>query len=385
MEQLQANRVCDSLYECVHRTTGVINHRECSMKFELSKKAVFTLLIASAVLTGCKEKIEASSPEILEASLQKISKDLDPVEKVKLKEAYQSAVIYTYAKNHDGRTPEDAFVDILNQALAGMSGKHVDTSADEKTNKDLLQLLDGKTADDVIDEKTDWDKKTAELRNAWKEKVKVLQAQRQKEQEAQQAAQRAEYARQRFQQTQQQLLALNNSISNIKASVEHQTEKKSTFEKAVSDYPKVEIQKVSLVKYDKGAGVEFDLKNGTERNFKKADIYFELIAGEKSSLRKPETFVFDGSGLSAGDTTHVTYKFSRSDIIKYGLENVDVKVKLLAAYDMENNIKVCDNLDDSGWHRWWENGLNGDRQRLDALVSQKTTVEKLLADMQEKN
>ncbi len=95
-------------------------------------KTLILTLFTVLMLTGCGEaRIDASSQEALEASMERMAEDMDAQEKQALKQA-----VITIAMDQSSRA--------INSA---MRGEHMDPG---RAEQEMLEALDGKTAAEVI-------------------------------------------------------------------------------------------------------------------------------------------------------------------------------------------------------------------------------------------
>lgn len=344
--------------------------------------ATAVLIGSVALLTGCQEKIEASSMSIMKASVQKVTKDMDPVEKVKFQEAFQTGMNYAYAKNHGGRTPEQSIGAIFNQAMNGLSGKPVDTSADDNTERDILKMMDGKTASDVVDEKADWDKKLADLQVQWQKAQDELAAQRQKQMEENARVQKLEFARQRKLQLSQNIAQLEQNVPKLEAQISEAETLKKPYADAVADYAKVEIKNVAIkVDGPRKRFVEFDVVNGSQVQFDEI-IFKTTVAAGSTTLTSPTSRErVDGNGVAPGSTYHVSYNVSSSAAYKYEPSDLAVDIKILAATDTGKKVAVAETLDDAGWKRWSESNLVNAKNQLEQTQKRIEDFKKQLVDM----
>lgn len=344
--------------------------------------ATAVLLGSVSLLAGCQEKIEASSMSIMKASVQKVTKDMDPVEKVKFEEAFQTGLNYAYAKNHGGRTPEQNVGAIFNQLMNGASGEKVDTSAEDNTERDILKLMDGKTTSDVISEKKDWDKELAELQAQYQKAQNELAAQRQKQIEENARLQKLEFTRQRKLQLTQNIAQLEQNVPKLEAQISEAETLKKPYADAVADYTKVEIKNVTL----KSEGprkrfIEFDVVNGSQVQFDQ--IYFKTIveAGSDGVVNRNALEKIAGDGVAPGSTHHVSYDISYSAAFKYAASDLAVNIRILTATDTGKKVSVAETLDDAGWKRWSENNLTSAKNQLEQTNKRIEDLQKQLADM----
>lgn len=348
--------------------------------------ATAVLIGSVSLLAGCQEKLEATSMPILKASVEKVSKDMDPVEKVKFQEAYQTGLNYVYAKNHGGRTPEQNVGAIFNQLMSGVSGKKIDTSADENTEREFLKLMDGKTASDVIGEKADWEKELATLQAQWQKAQDELAAQRQKQIEENARQQKLEFARQRRLQLTQNIAQLEQNIPKIEAQISEAETLKQPYAEAVADYSKVEIKNVSL-KSDgpRKRFIEFDVVNGSQVQFDR--IFFKTIvaAGSENVVNRDSFENVAGNGVAPGSTYHVSYNISYSSAYKYAPNDLAVNIKILTATDTGKKVAVAETLDDAGWKRWSESNLISAKNQLEQTQKRIEDFKKQLADMDQQS
>lgn len=344
--------------------------------------ATAVLLGSVALLTGCQEKIEATSMSIMKASVQKVSQDMDPVEKVKFQEAFQTGLNYAYAKNHGGRTPEQNIGAIFGQAMNGLSGKQVDTSADDNTERDILKMMDGKTASDVVGEKADWDKQLAELQAQWQKAQDELAAQRQKQMEENARLQKLEFARQRKLQLSQNIAQLEQNVPKLEAQISEAETLKKPFADAVADYAKVEIKNLSIkVDGPRKRFVEFDVANGSQVQFDEI-IFKTTVAAGSTTLTSPTAREnVPGDGVAPGATYHVSYNISPSGAYKYEPSDLTVDIKIIAATDTGKKVAVAETLDDAGWKRWNESNLVNAKNQLEQTKKRIEDYQKQLADM----
>ncbi|WP_313450961.1 hypothetical protein [Pseudomonas rhodesiae] len=354
----------------------------------LNRKLLATaVLIGSmSLLAGCQEKLEATSMPILKASVQKISKDMDPVEKVKFQEAYETGLNYVYAKNHGGRTPEQNVGAIFTQLMNGVSGQKVDTSAEENTEREFLKLMDGKTASDVIDKKADWEKELATLQAQWQKAQDELAAQRQKQMEENARQQKLEFARQRRLQLTQNIAQLEQNIPKIEAQISEAETLKQPYAEAVADYSKVEIKNVSL-KTDgpRKRFVEFDVVNGSQVQFDRIFFKTIVVAGSDNVVNRDSFENVAGNGVTPGSTYHVSYNISYSGAYKYAPNDLAVNIKILTATDTGKKVAVAESLDDAGWKRWSESNLVGAKNQLEQTQKRIDDFKKQLADMDQQS
>lgn len=349
-----------------------------------NRKLIATVVLIGSVslLTGCQEKIEASSMSVMKASVQKVTKDMDPVEKVKFEEAFQTGMNYAYAKNHGGRTPEQNIGAIFGQAMNGLSGRQVDTSADDNTERDILKMMDGKTASDVVGEKADWDKQLAVLQAQWQKAQDELAAQRQKQMEENARQQKLEFARQRKLQLSQNIAQLEQNVPKLEAQISEAETLKKPFSDAVADYTKVEIKNVSIkVDGPRKRFVEFDVANGSQVQFDEI-IFKTTVAAGSTTLTSPTARErVDGDGVAPGSTYHVSYNVSASAAYKYEPSDLTVDIKILAATDTGKKVAVAETLDDAGWKRWNESNLVNAKNQLEQTKKRIDDFQKQLADM----
>lgn len=95
-------------------------------------KTLILTLFTVLLLTGCGEaRIDASSQEALEASVERMAEDMDAQEKQALKQA-----VITIAMDQSSRA--------INSAMRG------ERTDPERAEREILEALDGKTASEVI-------------------------------------------------------------------------------------------------------------------------------------------------------------------------------------------------------------------------------------------
>lgn len=344
--------------------------------------ATAVLIGSMTLLAGCEEKIEATSMSIMEASVQKVSQDMDPVEKVKFQEAVETAMNYAYAKNHGGRTPEQNLGNIFSQAMNGLRGQQVDTSADDNTERDVLKMLDGKTASDVIDSKADWDEELASLKTQWQKAQNELAAQRQKQIEENARVQKLEFARQRKLQLTQNIAQLEQNIPKLEAQISEAEILKKPFADAVADYAKVEIKNVALkVEGPRKRYVEFDVLNGSQVQFDEIIFKTTVTAGAATLTSPTAREKVSGNGVAPGSTYHVSYNISSSAAYRYAPSDLAVDIKILAATDTGKKVSVAETLDDAGWKRWTESNLVNAKNQLEQTKKRIEDFQKQLTDM----
>lgn len=353
------------------------------MSFFNRKLIATAVLIGSvALLTGCQEKIEASSMSVMKASVQKVTKDMDPVEKVKFEEAFQTGLNYAYAKNHGGRTPEQNIGAIFGQAMNGLSGKPIDTSADDKTESDILKMMDGRTASDIVGEKAGWDKQLAGLQAQWQESQHELAVQRQKQIEENARLQKLEFARQRKLQLSQNIAQLGQNVPKLEAQISEAETLKKPFADAVADYAKVEIKNVGI-KVD-GARkrlVEFDVLNGSQVQFDQIFFKTIVVAGSETVVNRDSFQKVGSGGVAPGSTYHVSYNISYSEAYKYAPTDLNVDIQILAATDTGKKVAVAETLDGAGWKRWSESNLVNAKNQLEQTKKHIADLQKQLAEM----
>ncbi|HEX8595512.1 MAG TPA: hypothetical protein VF682_19890 [Pseudomonas sp.] len=348
--------------------------------------ATAVLIGSMTLLAGCQEKIEATSMSIMKASVQKVSKDMDPVEKVKFEEAFQTGLNYAYAKNHGGRTPEQNIGTILGQAMNGLSGKPVDTSADDNTERDILKMMDGKTASDVVGKKADWDKELADLKAQWQKAQDELAVQRQKQIEENARIQKLEFARQRKLQLSQNIAQLEQNIPKLEAQISEAETLKKPFVDAVADYSKVEIKNIAIkVDGPRKRYVEFDVVNGSQVKFDQIVFRTTINAGSDVLVSKDAGDDTDRKGIEPGATYHVSYNVSASGTYRYDPKDLSVEVELIRGTDIGKKVSVADNLGDAGWKSWTENSLAGYKNQLEQTQKRIEDYKKQLADMDQSN
>ncbi|MQU07743.1 MULTISPECIES: hypothetical protein [Pseudomonas] len=343
--------------------------------------ATAVLVGSMTLLAGCQEKIEAPSMSIMKASVQKVMKDMDPVEKVKFEEAFQTGLNYAYAKNHGGRTPEQNIGAILGQAMNGLSGKPVDTSADDNTERDILKMMDGKTASDVVGKKADWDKELVDLKAQWQKAQDELAVQRQKQIEENARVQKLEFARQRKLQLSQNIAQLEQNVPKLEAQISEAEILKKPFADAVADYAKVEIKNVSIkVDGPRKRFVEFDVVNGSQVQFDQ--IYFtDTVTAGSTPVYARNGGVDVPNGLTPGATYHISHDISVSGAFKYDPNDLTVNVKFRYGTDTGKKISVAENLDDAGWKHWTESNLVNAKNQLEQTKKRIDDYKKQLADM----
>lgn len=344
--------------------------------------ATAVLVGTMSLLTGCQEKIEAPSMSIMKASIQKVMKDMDPVEKVKFEEAFQTGLNYAYAKNHGGRTPDQNLGAILGQAMNGLSGKPVDTSADDNTERDILKMMDGKTASDVVGKKADWDKELVDLKAQWQKAQDELAVQRQKQIEENARVQKLEFARQRKLQLSQNIAQLEQNIPKLEAQISEAETLKKPFADAVADYSKVEIKNVAIkVDGPRKRFVEFDVANGSQVQFDEIIFKTTVMAGSTTLTSPTSRDRVPGDGVAPGSVYHVSYNISSSAAFKYDPNDLAVDIKILAATDTGKKVAVAETLDDAGWKRWSESNLVNAKNQLEQTKKRIEDYQKQLADM----
>lgn len=349
-----------------------------------NRKLLATAVLIGSVtlLTGCQEKIEAPSVPVLKASIQKISKELDPVEQVKFQEAFESGMNYVYAKNHGGRTPDQNIGNIFGQVMRGIQGQKVDTSAEDATERDLLKLFDGKTASKVISQKEDWDEELVKLKAQWQKAQDELAEQRQKQIVENARIQKLEYARQQKLQLTQNISQLEQNIPKIEAQISEYEIKKKPFADAVADYPKVEIKNVAIkIDGPRKRFIEFDISNGSQVQFNEIVFNVKILA-DAGVITNPTTRLnVNGAGVAPGATHHVSYNVSASSAYRYEPGDLQVEVTLIKATDLNTKVGVAENLDDAGWKSWFENSLVGYKNQLEQTKKRIDDYQKQLASM----
>ena len=344
--------------------------------------ATAVLVGSMSLLAGCQEKIEAPSMSIMKASIQKVMKDMDPIEKVKFEEAFQTGLNYAYAKNHGGRTPDQNLGAILGQAMNGLSGKPVDTSADDNTERDILKMMDGKTASDVVGKKADWDKELVDLKAQWQKAQDELAVQRQKQIEENARVQKLEFARQRKLQLSQNIAQLEQNVPKLEAQISEAETQKKPFADAVADYSKVEIKNVAIkVDGPRKRFVEFDVANGSQVQFDEIIFKTTVMAGSTTLTSPTSRERVPGDGVAPGSTYHVSYNISSSAAFKYESNDLAVEIKILAATDTGKKVAVAETLDDAGWKRWNESNLVNAKNQLEQTKKRIEDYQKQLADM----
>lgn len=353
------------------------------MKFFNRKLLATAVLIGSVtLLAGCQEKIEAPSVSVLKASIQKISKELDPVEQVKFQEAFESGMNYVYAKNHGGRTPDQNIGNIFGQVMRGMQGQAVDTSAEDATERDLLELFDGKTASKVISQKEDWDEELVKLKAQWQKAQNELAEQRQKQIVENARIQKLEYARQQKVQLTQNITQLEQNIPKLEAQISEYEIKKKPFTDAVADYPKVQIKNVAIkIDGPRKRFVEFDVVNGSQVQFNEIVFNVKLAADSGVITNPTSRLSIDGAGVVPGSSYHVSYNVSASSAYRYEPSDLQVDVTLIKATDLSTKVGVAENLDDAGWKSWFENSLVGYKNQLEQTKKRIEDYQKQLAAM----
>lgn len=353
------------------------------MQFFSRKLLATAVLIGSvALLTGCEEKLEAPSLAVLQASIQKVSKDMDPVEKVKFQQAFESATTYAYAKNHDGRTPEMNVGALFSQVLRGMQGQKVDTAADDATERDILKMFDGKTASDVIDKKEDWDKEIVGLKAQWQKAQEALALKRQQEIQENSRLQKLEYARQRKTQLTQNIAQLEQNIPKLEAQINEAEALKKPYVDAVADYSKVEIKNVTLkVEGKRNRYVEFDVVNGSQVQFNEVRFRLVVNAGSTNVANANGRDSVPGDGVAPGATYHISQDISSSGAFRYAPDDLTVDLKLVTATDNGRKVSVAENLDDAGWKHWTESNLVNAKNQLEQTNKRIADFKKQLTDM----
>ncbi|MBJ7434412.1 MAG: hypothetical protein JHC54_01180 [Acinetobacter sp.] len=370
-----------SVYEKIWRLP---NQMDWTQMIFFNRKLLATAVLIGSVtlLAGCQEKIEAPSVSVLKASIQKISKELDPVEQVKFQEAFESGMNYVYAKNHGGRTPDQNIGNIFGQVMRGMQGQAVDTSAEDATERDLLELFDGKTASKVISQKEDWDEELVKLKAQWQKAQNELAEQRQKQIVENARIQKLEYARQQKVQLTQNITQLEQNIPKLEAQISEYEIKKKPFTDAVADYPKVQIKNVAIkIDGPRKRFVEFDVVNGSQVQFN--EIVFNVkVAADSGVITNPTSRLsIDGAGVVPGSSYHVSYNVSASSAYRYDPSNLQVDVTLIKATDLSTKVGVAENLDDAGWKSWFENSLVGYKNQLEQTKKRIEDYQKQLAAM----
>ncbi|MBW1247101.1 hypothetical protein I7860_10485 [Pseudomonas tolaasii] len=370
-----------SVYEKIWRLP---NQMDWTQMIFFNRKLLATAVLIGSVtlLAGCQEKIEAPSVSVLKASIQKISKELDPVEQVKFQEAFESGMNYVYAKNHGGRTPDQNIGNIFGQVMRGMQGQAVDTSAEDATERDLLELFDGKTASKVISQKEDWDEELVKLKAQWQKAQNELAEQRQKQIVENARIQKLEYARQQKVQLTQNITQLEQNIPKLEAQISEYEIKKKPFTDAVADYPKVQIKNVAIkIDGPRKRFVEFDVVNGSQVQFNEIVFNVKLAADSGVITNPTSRLSIDGAGVVPGSSYHVSYNVSASSAYRYEPSDLQVDVTLIKATDLSTKVGVAENLDDAGWKSWFENSLVGYKNQLEQTKKRIEDYQKQLAAM----
>ena len=344
--------------------------------------ATAVLIASMAMLAGCEDKIEATSMPIMKASVQQVTKDMEPVEKVKFQQAFQTGMNYAYAKHHDGRTPEENVMGILGQMMGGIQGRNVDTSADDATEQEILKMMDGKTPSKIIGQQEEWNKELAKLKEQWQKAQDEIAANRQREMEERAKNQKLEFARQRKIQISQNIAQLESNIPVLEARISEAEIKKKPYTEAVADFKNVEIKNIGIKADGKRKRfVEFDVINNTQFTFNQILFGIDVNAGSTNITTKSGSDNFPGQGVTPGSTQHVSYSISASGAYKYAPSDLTVDVKFIEAADKGKNVIVAESLDDAGWKRWTENSYVSDKNNLEQVNKRIEDLKTQLAEM----
>ena len=344
--------------------------------------ATAVLIASMAMLAGCEDKIEATSMPIMKASVQQVTKDMEPVEKVKFQQAFQTGMNYAYAKHHDGRTPEENVMGILGQMMGGIQGRNVDTSADDATEQEILKMMDGKTPSKIIGQQEEWNKELAKLKEQWQKAQDEIAANRQREMEERAKNQKLEFARQRKIQISQNIAQLEGNIPVLEARISEAEIKKKPYTDAVADYSNVEIKNIGMkVDGKRGRYIEFDVVNNTKFTINQIRFKLDVNAGSTNITSKIGGEDIQGHGIAPGATQHVSYNISSSGAFKYAPSDLTVDIQFLTGTDKGKNVSVAESLDDAGWKRWTENSFVSDKNNLEQVNKRIEDLKTQLAEM----
>lgn len=227
------------------------------------KKVLLGVVILSTLtLAGCSPKIDATTPESLDASVKKVLEGKDKEDAALFQAGLESILNYAYAKTHEGRTLGDGGIfDMM--VTASLNGKN-NKATTEEMDKITTEILNGMTFKDVINSKHKYDQETAEL----VKQRESLMAEKRKEQQKKDEIAKQEYLKQQRINEKQRLVNLVTSIqsriTSTEKDIENYTARLQPFYQAQDAFESVTINDIELSKQDFKTYMKFSLDNDSE-------------------------------------------------------------------------------------------------------------------------
>lgn len=300
------------------------------------KGLIGTAIVASAILlTGCEEKIDASSPKVLEASIKQVSEKLKPVEKVKFDEALKTVVEY-------------------NLITYGQNG-----STSNAAENSISNMLSGKTVSDIIDMAPGLNEKI-NLANIEKQKKDIIVAQQIEKQNLDlQKQRRVEQLKLMIANGEQEIAKIEDDARDAIPQLESlEIERKPYSDAVYADQNglfKVENIKIQATDGNRGKDrlVSMDFVNDSNFAINKIEFNIEYFLNESNRIaRKMQEINFE-TPLSPKGSYHfeLNYTSPGLTISKYSPEEVLVKVHFTLIQNTETGINVSSDINKTGWQK----------------------------------
>lgn len=321
------------------------------------KGFVGVALIASTILlTGCEEKLDASSPRVLEASIKEVSAKLKPVEKAKFDEALQTVIQYNFA-------------------VYGING-----GIGDEGEKSVAKMLSGKTASDVIDMAPDLNKKMEEIHLEQKKKAELAAIETQKNNEELRKKNRIIQLNSMISNGESEIIQIQENAKNAVPRLETlESERAPYAEAAEADKNglfKVENIKIQATDGNKGKDrvVSLDLVNNSSFSINQMSFNIEyFLDGDNRIARNSQEINFE-KNLEPKGVYHFELNYNRPGltISKYPAEAVTAKVQFTSIQNTVTGVNVSSDINKTGWKKEAEYlQLTQIIKNEDALVSAK--------------
>lgn len=289
---------------------------------------IFTILL----IQGCSDKIDNSSPEMTSATIERILKDKDEVETLKFKEGYNSILSYAYSKTHDGRS-----LNSMNDQMAlalGIMFNSLNNSEDSKIaemNSLVNEITQGMTYDDVVDAKSEYDKKTQKLieQRAEKEKEsrakiaeqRAIQAEIQtRELEERQKVNAAIMKQQQKDSIKKEIAYKQDVIEKNNSLINELKEKIKPHEAAKNGLENVKIDNIEFVEKDgKKWFMNFNIVNDSQHEIIGYD--FRIVVQPSGYKETKRNFNTTSTSIASGDSLPISHSLTSTSAKR--VDNVD--------------------------------------------------------------